>query len=623
MDLAAWGVDTGYWDAVGQWKEPPRATLEAIADSMGVTEGGPRPGPPLWFVRAGHGEWLQSPADLILEDGTTRRGVDALPPDLPPGYHELVPLDGGPTTRLVISPGRCHLPHDLRTWGWAVQLYGARSSQSWGHGDLGDLRTIAGWAAGQGAGTLALNPLHAPGPALPQQASPYYPSSRQWRSPLYLRVEDVPGSQEAGADLQALAAAGRALNAGGRIDRDAVWDLKRQALEACFAVAGDDPAFEAWCTEQGEQLTRFATWCTIAERHGNGWQSWPEELRRPGSPAVTAVATEEAPRLRFHAWLQWLLDGQVADAFAVLPPINDLAVGFDPGGADGWAFQDVLALDMRVGAPPDEFNTKGQDWGLPPFDPWKLRAARYEPLISTLRSALRHAGGLRVDHVMGLFRLFWIPEGSGPADGTFIRYNAGELLDLLALESHRARAYVVGEDLGTVEDEVRRDLAERQVLSYRLLWFEPTAPRDFPEQALAAVTTHDLPTVAGKWTGADLEHQRSIGMSPNVAGEEEVRERLQRTTGVADDAPVDEVVLRAYEALADAPSQVLIATLEDATGVETRPNMPGTVDEWPNWSIPLPVPVEDLVGSAQAAAIAKALGSREGGSPSRQERGRQ
>ena len=613
MDVAAWGIDRGYWDANGRWQEPPQETVDAIVATMGATDGPPPPGPPLWFVRAGHGEWLQSPADLVLEDGTTRRGVDALPPDLPPGYHDLVPLDGGPTTRLVISPGRCHLPPDLRTWGWAVQLYAARSSASWGHGDLGDLRQLARWADRQGAGTLALNPLHAPGPALPQQPSPYYPSSRQWRSPLYLRVEEVPGAAAAGADLEALAASGRALNTSERIDRDAVWELKRQALETCFALAGDDPAFDAWVEEQGEPLARFATWCTLAERHGNGWQGWPEALRRPDSPAVAAVAGEEDGRVRFHAWLQWLLDRQVASAFGELPPINDLAVGFDPGGADGWAFQDVLALDMRVGAPPDEFNTKGQDWGLPPFDPWKLRAARYEPLIQTIRSSLRHAGGLRVDHVMGLFRLFWIPEGTGPAEGTFVRYRADELLDLLALESHRARAYVVGEDLGTVEDEVRQELGERQVLSYRLLWFEPTATSEFPEQALAAVTTHDLPTVAGVWTRSDLEDQRSIGMSPNEAGETEVRDRLRHAAGVEEGAPVDEVVVAAYEALAAAPSRVLLATLEDAAGVSQRPNMPGTVDEWPNWSIPLPVPVDELVESEQADRIASALGSRGAG----------
>lgn len=610
MDLAAWGVETGYWDAAGQWKDAPQGTLDAIGRSMGIGDGPPPPGPPLWFVRAGHGEWLQNPADLVLEDGTTRRGVDALPPDLPPGYHDLHPLDGGPTTRLVITPGRCHLPHQLRTWGWAVQLYATRSEESWGHGDLADLRRIAGWAAGQGAGTLALNPLHAAGPALPQQPSPYYPSSRQWRSPLYLRVEEAPGAAQLGTDLEALAAEGRSLNSGDRIDRDAVWDLKRRALEACFAVAGTDPAFDAWADEQGDLLDRFATYCAIAEIHGNGWQSWPEELRRHDSGAVAELAAERAERVRFHAWLQWLLDKQVESAFSVLPPINDLAVGFDPGGADGWAFQDVLALDMRVGAPPDEFNTRGQDWGLPPFDPWKLRAARYEPLIQTIRSAMHFAGGLRVDHVMGLFRLFWIPEGEGPTNGTYVRYCASELLDLLALESHRARAFVVGEDLGTVEDEVRRDLAERQVLSYRLLWFEPTAPERYPEQALAAVTTHDLPTIAGVWTRSDVEDQRSIGLTPNEDGEAEVRGRLQRAAEVADDATVDEVVVQAHRALAKAPSRVLLATLEDAAGVATRPNMPGTVDEWPNWSVPLPVTIEELAASDQAAAIAGALADR-------------
>jgi 4-alpha-glucanotransferase len=612
MDGSAWGVDDGYWDATGTWRDAPPETLSAIARSMGAGEGAPPPGPPLWFVRAGQVEWLLSPADLILEDGTARRGVEALPPDLPPGYHSLVPLDGGPTTRLIVSPGRCHLPPDLRTWGWAVQLYATRSASSWGHGDLADLRRIAGWAADQGAGTLALNPLHAAGPAIPQQPSPYYPSSRLWRSPLYLRVEEVAGASAVGADLDRLAAAGRSLNGGDRIDRDAVWELKREALEACFAAAGDDPAFERWRTEQGEALTRFATWCTIAERHGNGWSAWPEELRRPDSPAVAQLAADGDHRVRFHAWLQWQLEAQVAGAFAALPPINDLAVGFDPGGADGWAFQDVLALDMRVGAPPDEFNTRGQDWGLPPFDPWKLRAACYEPIIQTFRSALRHAGGLRVDHVMGLFRLFWIPEGEGPDRGTYVRYCASELLDILALESHRARAFVVGEDLGTVEEEVRRDLAERNVLSYRLLWFEPTPPERFPEQALAAVTTHDLPTVAGVWTRSDLDDQRSAGMSPNEEGEAAVRDRLRSAAGVEEGAPVDEVVVEAYRALAAAPSQVLVATLEDAVGEARRPNMPGTVDEWPNWSVPLAVPLEELVSSDQADRIASVLGGRGG-----------
>ena len=605
MDAAAWGIEDGYWDANGQWQDAPRSTIDAILASMRAEGDGPPPGPPLWFVRAGHVEFLQGTCDVTLEDGTVLRSVDALPPDVPPGYHDLQPLDGGPATRVVVSPGRCHLPHDLRTWGWAVQLYAARSRESWGMGDLADLRRLSSWAADQGAGVLALNPLHASGPALPQQASPYYPSSRRWRSPLYLRVEEVPGADGL-PDLDRLAKEGRALLDDRRIDRDAVWALKREALERCFERAGRDTAFEAWRADCGDDLQQYATWCAIADEHGNGWSDWPEELRRPDSPAVAAHATANDDRVRFHAWLQWLVEGQLEQA-STLPLINDLAVGFDPGGADAWAWQDVLALDMRVGAPADEFNTEGQDWGLPPFDPWRLRAAQYEPIIATLRSSLRSAGGLRVDHVMGLFRLFWIPQDGGPRNGTYVRYQAAELLDLLALESHRARAFVVGEDLGTVEDEVRRELAERRVLSYRLLWFEPGPPETWPEQALAAVTTHDLPTVAGMWTGADLEAQRSAGLSPNEGGEAEVRRRLQEAAGTSDDTPVTDVAVGAYRALSRAPSRVLVATLDDALGVEERPNMPGTVDEWPNWSIALPTPVEDLPDAPGVKAIAGVL----------------
>jgi 4-alpha-glucanotransferase len=329
------------------------------------------------------------------------------------------------------------------------------------------------------------------------------------------------------------------------------------------------------------------------------------ELRRPDSPAVRRYAEVHADRVRFHAWLQAVLEEQLART-ARFPVIHDLAVGFDAGGADAWAWQDTLALDMRVGAPPDEFNTAGQDWGLPPFIPWKLRAAAYQPLIETFRAGFRHAGGLRVDHVMGLFRLFWLPTSGGP--GGYVRYPAHELLDILALESHRARAFVVGEDLGTVEDSVRAELHDRQVLSYRLLWFEPMATEHFPEQALAAVTTHDLPTVVGLWTGSDQDDQRAAGLSPNEGGEAELRNRLQQAAGLADDASPADAVTGAYRALGRAPSQVLLATLDDALAVAERPNMPGTVDEWPNWSIALPRPIEELDGDPLVEAVADGLG---------------
>ncbi|HEV2809237.1 MAG TPA: 4-alpha-glucanotransferase [Acidimicrobiales bacterium] len=609
IDPQAWGIDAGYWNAAGHWQETAEASIAAVAEAMGAAPDQPVPPEetaPLWFVAPGRPEQLHNRCELLLEDGTDLGPLDILPSDLPLGYHQLRPVDGGPSTRLVVSPKRCHLPDDLRTWGWAVQLYAARSRASWGIGDLGDLARLCRWSRGQGAGLVVINPLHAPGPALPQAASPYYPSSRRYRNPLYLRIEDVPGASRLGPELERMAAAGRALNDDRRIERDRVWELKADALSRCFALFTGDPCFDDFVTREGVSLTAFATYCAIAEVHGNGWRTWPTELQRPDSGAVSAFATERADRVRFHAWLQWLFDRQLAAA-ATLPLVEDLAVGFDPGGADAWAWQELLALDMRVGAPPDEFNGQGQDWGLPPFVPWKLRACGYQPFIDTIRASLRHAGGLRVDHVMGLFRLFWIPLEGGPSDGTYVRYPAAELLDILALESHRAGAFVVGEDLGTVENSVREELAERAVLSYRLLWFEDGPPEQFPHQALAAVTTHDLPTIAGMWTGADLADQQRIGLAPNESGQEQLRSRLAKVAGVGDGAAVDEITSGAYSALARAPSRVVVATLDDALGVRERPNMPGTTDQWPNWSLALPAPLEEVEVDPQVAAVAEVL----------------
>jgi 4-alpha-glucanotransferase len=455
-----------------------------------------------------------------------------------------------------------------------------------------------------------MNPLHAPLPIHPQQPSPYYASSRRYRNPLYLRIEEIPGAAEAGIELEPLARAGRALNEERRIDRDTVFTLKMTALDLLWRRFPGDPAFERFRREAGRSLEDFATFCALAEVHRSGWYSWPEEYRHPRSGAVTRFAVEHADRVAFHAWIQWLLDEQLARAGAEIPLVQDLAIGVDPNGADGWAWQDVLARGVSVGAPPDEFNTQGQDWGLPPFIPGRLRAEAYRPFVETLRASLRHTGGLRIDHVMGLFRLFWIPIGLGPKHGTYVRYPSDDLLAIVALESQRANAYIVGEDLGTVEDTVREQLAAHRMLSYRLLWFEPGPPRTYPRLALSAVTTHDLPTVAGLWNGSDLAAQREIGLRPNEVGTRELRERIQKLAGVAPDAPVEEVIVRTYARLAEAPSAVLTATLDDALAVSERPNMPGTVTEWPNWSIALPLPLEDLETAALPRRIAAELSHR-------------
>jgi 4-alpha-glucanotransferase len=586
-DLGAWGVDAGYWDTSGRWHDTPEPSMRAIAEAVGVDGPVPPLGPPMWFVRAGRLEYLQGACDLVLEDGTELPSTDVLPPDVPIGYHRLVPLDGGPVTQLVVTPGRCHLPPALRTWGWAVQLYAARSRASWGIGDLADLRRIAEWSASRGAGVLAVSPLHAPAPVAEQQPSPYYASSRRFRNPLHLRIEEVPGATER------LGVLGRALNDDPHIDRDRVWVLKLEALEAAFAVTqptpSDDPSLRQW-----------ATYCAIAEVHGDDWRRWPPALRHPNGADVRRLAAERADRVAFHAWLQELLDAQLARAArSGVALVHDLAVGFDSGGADAWAFQDQLALDARVGAPPDDFNEEGQDWGLPPFVPWKLRAAGYAPFIDTVRSAFAHAGGVRVDHVMGLFRLFWVPRGAGPTAGTYVRYPAGELLDILAVESERAGAFVVGEDLGTVEDGVRSELSERHVLSYRLLWFEDGPPETWPGQSVAAVTTHDLPTVAGVWTGAD----------PHAADFADQRTKLEHLGGLPGDAPAEDAVAAAHTVLARAHSKVLLATLEDACASADRPNLPGTTNAT-NWSTALPLTIDELEEAPLPKAIGEALRRR-------------
>ncbi|HEX3539973.1 MAG TPA: 4-alpha-glucanotransferase [Acidimicrobiales bacterium] len=616
-DAVRWGIEPGYHDVAGQWHDTPTATTDAILAIMGA-EGDDPPPPAAIIAAPGRPHPHLVPGQLTLEDGTTVDVAGDLPYDLPLGYHRFRPFDDGAETPLIVGPGRCYLPDDLRLWGWAAQLYAARSRASWGMGDLADLRRLGQWSAAQGAGFALINPLHAALPVGPQQPSPYFASSRSFHSPLYLRIEEVPGARDL-PDLASLAAAGQALNADRLIDRDEVWRLKSAALEELFDRFPGDAAFERYLADQGEALARYAVFCALCEEYGVPWEKWPVEVRRPDAEGVASFAATPtgARRSRYHAWLQWLFDRQLAAAGETIGLVQDLAIGADAGGADGWTWQDCIALDARVGAPPDEFNPDGQNWGLPPFDPWRLRAQGYRPFIELARAGLRHAGGMRFDHVMGLFRLFWIPEGATPAEGAYVRYPAGDLLDILALESQRAQAFVVGEDLGTVEPSCRTELAERRVLSYRLLWFESTPPDggEWPRQALAAVTTHDLPTVAGVWTGADLAARQERGLPTNTESERALRDKLRRWTDVRDDEPVEEVIARVYRLLAAAPCALVAAALDDAVAVAERPNMPGTADEWPNWRIALPVPVEEIERRPLAASIAAALSGR-GGPPS-------
>ena len=586
-----WGIASGYHDLAGEWQPISAATTAALLLAMGAAEDSEPPGGAALVVRAGSRFRLPEAGEIETEAGDRLEvGSLGLPAGLPIGYHRLRTRSG--EQPLIVCPARCHLPAGLREFGLAVQLYAARSETSWGIGDLGDLATLGGWATSElKARMLLLSPLHAPLSAEVQEPSPYYASSRLYRNPLYIRIEAVPGA-EAEPSVAGLAAGARRLNSERLIDHSRVFELKMCALRAIFGRGGGQPGLDEYMSREGHRLEDYATFCALGERHGRPWQRWPGELRHPRSAAVARFRRSNRDAVRFHQWLQFLLDGQLLSAGDRIGLVNDLAIGVHPDGADAWMFQDTLAQGISVGAPPDPFNAAGQDWGLPPFDPWKLRAAGYQPYIETLRATFKHAHGVRIDHVMGLFRLFWIPIGQGPESGGYVRYPQRELLDILALESVRAGAYVVGEDLGTVEDSVRRELLKRRVLSYRLLWFEDRPPREYPSLAVAALTTHDLPTVAGIWEGSDPDP--------------EIRGRLQRLTGLEDGAPVEAAVLAAYRALAGAPSRILTATLEDLLTVTERPNLPGT-NVRTNWSLALPRTLEELTSDPTPPLVAAAL----------------
>jgi 4-alpha-glucanotransferase len=610
MGTDAWGIDDGYFDTVGNWYVTSPETWLAIRGAMGG-EGDCPPAPDggLRFITSGVFTPTQRRGRLVLEDGGALAVDGGFPADLPEGYHTLHLDDSDTPVRLVIAPGRCLEPEPC--WGWAAQVYAARSAAGWGIGDLADVRRLGRWATSLGARVLLVNPLAAAAPLETQEASPYCPSSRRFLNPLYLRIEEVPGADVLGDALAPLAAVGRSLNQVRQIQRDAVFRLKDEALRMLWTRFTGDDRFDRYRREQGEELEPFAVWCALAERFGGDWRAWPAEYRKPTAAAVARFAAENRRQVDYHGWLQWLLQVQLESASREIGLVQDLPVGVDPGGADAWIWQDYFADGCTIGAPPDLFNNQGQDWAMPPLVPHKLRAAGYGPFVATLRAVLRHARGLRIDHVMGLFRLFWIPRGMGAAAGAYVRYPADELLALVALESRRAGAFVVGEDLGTVENATRWKLAECRAMSFQVLWFEERPPAEYPRSGMAAVSTHDLPTVAGVWSGRDGEAQRAIG----AASEEAVRHmrrRFEQRVGLPPDTPVDAVIQRTYELLAEAPSAVLLATLDDALAIEERPNMPGTTTQWPNWRLAIPGGLEALEASPLPRRIAAALQRKPG-----------
>ncbi|MGE5135266.1 MAG: 4-alpha-glucanotransferase [Gemmatimonadota bacterium] len=590
------GVATSYRDWQGRHVEVAAETLEAILAALG--DGFPPP---------------------ALGPGSPEaKAVPALPAPAPP-------------------PGR--------TWGLAAQLYSVRSRGSWGHGDLRDLADLAAWAASDlGAGFVLINPLHAAEPVPPVSPSPYLPMSRRFLSPLYLRVEDIPEyrllSSAGRRRIDALAAPLRARNAtSDLIDRDQVWRAKRTALEIVYRQPMDErrhAAFERFCVRHGQELADWSLWCVLAEDHGPDWRRWPEPLRDPRSPAVIAERETAGGRARFHAWLQWVADEQLAaaqaaaqDAGMPIGIITDLAVGSHPGGADSWASAAFLVPGVSTGAPPDEFNQLGQDWGQAPWHPGRLARAGYQPLAGLIGAALRHAGGLRVDHVMGLLRLWWVPAGMTPDRGTYVRYDHEGMVGVLAGAAASAGALAIGEDLGTVEDWIRDYLASRGVLGTSLLWFErgpdgrPRPPGQWRRGALATVGTHDMPPASAMVSGEQVELRARLGLLTQSLESERAAARSAVSAwqaaltreGLLAAGPVDPAAftLALYGYLARTPSALIGVSLTDAVGDRRQQNLPGTTTEYPNWRIPLcdaegrPVLLDDLPDHPLLRAVVKTV----------------
>ncbi len=692
-DLAQlYGVATEFVDWRGHNVPVPEHTLVGVLAALGVPAGTgtervqarlaherdhwSQPLPPTVVARSGtasafwvhvtHGDPVEP--SIQLEDGSLRTGLRQLennrppyeldgrlvgeatfelPADLPPGYHRLHARSGttDSATELIVAPATLAAPAG-RHWGLAAQLYSVSSENSWGTGDLTDLTDLAVWSATRhGAGFILVNPLHAAAPVAPMEPSPYLPTSRRFVNPLYLRVEAVPeyaSLRKRGPLRRARAELARRAHRGAGIDRDAAWKVKRAALAQLYRVprsAGRELAYAGYRAREGRSLDDFATWCALAEKYGADWHHWPEELRHPDSPAVAEFAAAHAGAVDFHRWLQWLLDDQLtaAQATAVqagmpLGIMHDLAVGVDPNGADAWALQDVLALGVSAGAPPDEYNQLGQNWSQPPWRPDQLQKAGYAPFRALVNAVLRHAGGVRIDHIIGLFRLWWIPEGAPPTEGTYVRYDHDALIGIVALEALRAGAVVVGEDLGTVEPWVRDYLAARGLFGTSILWFErdrewgredrPLPADRWREACLASVTTHDLPPTAGYLAGEHIRIREDLGLLTRPAEEELAHDLAEQTAWldelrrlglVGDDPDTEEIIRGLYGYLGRTPSKLLALALPDAVGDVRAQNQPGTTDEYPNWRVPLAGPdgrrlrLEEVFTDPRAQALAEVM----------------
>ncbi|MDO4665794.1 MAG: 4-alpha-glucanotransferase [Actinomycetaceae bacterium] len=574
----------------------------------------------------------------------------ALSCDLPPGWHQVnAYFEDGTTATSQLAVYPHHLDPDAvcggKLWGLAAQLYSVMSRRGWAFGDVGTLRDLLAAAAAKGADFLLINPLHAAGTMLPMAPSPYLPASRRFVSPIYVDIEAVPEyaalDEDARTKIQKLKATST-LSADGLIDRDRVWKAKKAALEILYQVPLRPvraQLFQRFRAEAGSSLHTYAKWCAFIDANG----TYPAINEDDAQRALTTTAPVAAPppnphKVAFYEWAQWVVATQLTQAQLDAKQLgmrvgimHDLAVGIHPCGADRWANPDLFAANICVGAPGDMYNPLGQNWSQPPWNPLELARQQYRPYIEMVRSALKKGGALRIDHIMGLFRLWWIPAtAASAAEGTYVRYDHEAMVGILALEAYRAGAVVVGEDLGTVEPWVRDFLADRGILGTSVLWFDvdeagnPVDPAHKRHRMLASVNTHDMAPTAGYLRDLQIDVQARLGLLGMTKEDALAASRSRRSrmisamvqAGVLDEADSEDeeqVVCALHRFIAKGPQLLICASLVDAVGEHRMQNQPGTDQEYPNWRVPLggpdarPVCVEELADNARFQTLADAI----------------
>jgi 4-alpha-glucanotransferase len=601
-------------------------------------------------------------------DGFRTRLELPLPARLDPGYYELglrLGPDQGEETgraRLIVAPEKAHLPAwlaaGLRLWGFNVPLYALQSAHNWGMGDLGDLVALTDWAGSLGASFVGINPLHAPAPRARGIPSPYSPTSRLFLSFLYLDLEAAPELAACPA-AQAFLASPEFRRQIARLRREAlvpypgVFRLKHRVLEMLYRTflelhgppetprtpRGEE--FARYLAAKGGSLAKFGLYQALAGfLEQTDWRRWPRDYQSPESLGAADFRRQHLGEIHLHQYGQWLAATQLQRVCAGarrqgLPftLYQDLALAADPGGFDTWAHQGLFALGAEIGAPADAFNPRGQSWGIPPLIPWRLRDSGHQFFLDILRANAPPDGMLRLDHVMGLFRLFWIPRGQPATEGAYVYYPARELLAILCLESVRRRALIIGEDLGTVPPAIRRDLSKRGIFSYRVFYFERNQeggfrpPADYPRRAMATVTTHDLPTLSGFWQGRDVELKRSLNLypSPQAADADAAVREQDRRRMVAAMKPLnllppgscldphsqscpEDLKIAVLEYLARSQAALLEVRLEEIFNLPEQQNLPGTGrKEHPNWNFKLPLTLEEMRRDPEPARLAARL----------------